>query len=93
MIGYTNVHLADVLKLPGVKAAQAFHYKRRGSTDRVLTRMAIWPSMKIDIDDLNVTLAKLREVSGTEQMPLSAALQDERLVWIYEPVTERVHRD
>jgi hypothetical protein len=34
----------------------------------------------------------LREVSGTAEMPLSPALQDQRMVWIYEPITGRVER-
>lgn len=86
---YTNVHLADVLKLPGVEAAQRFRMSdvQHRSGPYPYTYMAVY---EIDIEDLNVTLSKLREVSGTDAMPLSPALQEERMVWIYEPVTERV---
>jgi hypothetical protein len=47
---------------------------------------------EIDIDDVRTTLAELKAVSGTEKMPLSPALQDERMVWIMEPITGRVER-
>ena len=47
---------------------------------------------EIEIDDLNRTLTALRAASGTDAMPLSPALQDKRMVWIYEPITERVER-
>lgn len=86
---YTNVHLGDVLKLPGVKAAQRYRMSdvQHRPGPHPWAYMAVY---EIEIDDLDVTLSKLREVSGTEAMPLSPALRDERMVWIYEPVTERV---
>jgi hypothetical protein len=88
---YTNVHLADVLKLPGVQAAQRFCLSgiqhRAGA--HPWEYMAVY---EIETDDLLSTLAKLREVSGTAEMPLSPALQDQRMVWIYEPITGRVER-
>ena len=86
---YTNVHLGDVLKLPGVNAAQRFRMSdvQHRPGPYPYAYMAVY---EIDIDDLDVTLNRLREVGGTDAMPLSPALQDERMVWIYEPVTDRV---
>lgn len=86
---YNDVHLPDVLKLPGVQAAQRFRLSnvQLRAGQQPYSYMAVY---EIEIDDLNVTLAKLREVSGTEAMPLSPALQDQRMVWIYEPITGRV---
>lgn len=86
---YTGVHLADVLKLPGVKAAQRYRMSevQHRPGPHPWSYMAVY---EIEIDDLNETLSALRAASGTAAMPLSAALQDERMVWIYEPVSERV---
>lgn len=86
---YTNVHLADVLKLPGVTSAQRFRLSETqhhpGSSS--FEYMAIY---EIDIDDVAVTLSALRSASGTPDMPLSPAMQDKRMVWIYEPITPAV---
>jgi hypothetical protein len=86
---YTNVHLADVLKLPGVTSAQRFRISdtqlRPGSSP--FEYMAIY---EIDIDNIEVTLSALRSASGTPEMPLSPAMQDKRMVWIYEPITPPV---
>lgn len=88
---YTNVHLADVLKLPGVKAAQRLRLSetqhRPGPFE--WKYMAVY---EIDIDDISTTLSALKARSGTEEMPLSTALNPERMVWIYEPITEVVTR-
>ena len=88
---YTNVHLADVLKLPGVKAAQRLKLSdtqhRPGPFE--WTYMAVY---EIDIDDISTTLSALKARSETDEMPLSAALRPERMVWIYEPITEVVTR-
>jgi hypothetical protein len=88
---YTNVHLADVLKLPGVTAAQRYRLAdvqhRPGPFE--WSYMAVY---EIEIDDIAETLAALRAASGTERMPLSPALSPERMVWIYQPITERVER-
>lgn len=88
---YTNIHLADVLKLPGVVAAQRFRMSdtqhRPGPFE--YSYMAVY---EIEIDDIRTTLAELKAVSGTERMPLSPALEDKRMVWIMEPITGRVER-
>lgn len=86
---YTNVHLADVLKLPGVLAAQRFELNdvQLRPEEMPWKYMAVY---EIEIDDISKTFSALRSVSGTEAMPLSPALQDERMVWIYRPITERV---
>lgn len=88
---YDNVHLADVLKLPGVIAAQRFRLSdtqhRPGPFEH--RYMAVY---EIEIDDVRKTLDELRAVSGSDRMPLSPALQDERMVWIMEPITGRVER-
>ncbi len=88
---YTNVHLADVLKLPGVTAARRYRLAdtqhRPGPHEWAY--MAVY---EIEIDDISTTLTALRAASGTAAMPLSPALSPDRMVWIYEPITERVTR-
>lgn len=88
---YSNVHLADVLKLPGVVAAQRFRMSdtqhRPGPFE--YGYMAVY---EIEIDDINRTLSELKAVSGTEKMPLSSALDPQRMVWILEPITGRMER-
>ena len=88
---YTNEHLADVLKLPGVMAAQRFCLSDMQHRKEPLEwkYMAVY---EIEIDDLSKTLSALAAASGTEAMPLSPALSDERMVWIYTPITGRVER-
>ncbi|MAX74863.1 MAG: hypothetical protein CMH66_14595 [Nioella sp.] len=82
---YDKVHLADVLKLPGVTGAQRF----RLSAQQYREGPHPWQSMavyEIETDDMSKTFNALKAASGTEAMPLSDALQDARMVWIYEPV-------
>jgi hypothetical protein len=88
---YTHEHLADVLKLPGVTAAQRYMLgdvqHRKGPLE--WKYMAVY---EIEIDDISETLDALAAASGTEAMPLSPALSSERMVWIYRPITDRVVR-
>ena len=82
---YDEVHLTDVLKLPGVTGAQRFRLSDRQYREgpHPWRSMAVY---EIEIDDIADTFDALRAASGTEAMPLSDALEDERMVWIYEPV-------
>ncbi|MDP2731609.1 MAG: hypothetical protein Q8O63_00630 [Hoeflea sp.] len=88
---YTNEHLDDVLKLPGMVAAQRFCLNdvqhRKGPLE--WKYMAVY---EIEIDDISETLGALAAASGTDAMKLSPALSDQRMVWIYKPITGRVER-
>lgn len=86
---YDTVHLADVLELPGVKAAQRFRLSEIQHREGQMPwgYMAVY---EIETDDLGQTLSALRRASGTDAMPLSPALEDDRMVWIYRPITGRV---
>lgn len=85
---YDNVHVADVLRIPGVTAAQRYRLSdtqfREGNHQ--WGYMAVY---EIEGDDLSGTLNALRAASGTDAMPLSDALKDERMVWVYEPIQDR----
>lgn len=86
---YTNVHLADVLKLPGVVAAQRFVLSetQHRAPPFDWKYLAVY---EIDIEDVQTTLTALKAASGTDAMPLSPALSPERMVWIFRPITGRV---
>ncbi len=87
-VWYDETHIADVLKLPGVIGAQRLRLSARQYRERPHP----WQSMavnEIETDDIDEAFAALKSVSGTEAMPLSDALQDERMVWIYKPVADR----
>jgi hypothetical protein len=86
---YTNVHLGDVLKVPGIVAAQRFKLSdvQRGEPPFPWHYLALY---EIDTDDLNHTLAVLKEHSGTSAMVISDALAPERLAWFFQPITPRV---
>jgi len=66
---YTNEHLDDVLKLPGMVAAQRFCLNdvqhRKGLLE--WKYMAIY---EIEIDDISETLGALAAASGTESILL-----------------------
>lgn len=86
---YTNEHLTDVFKLPGIVAAQRYKLSdvqlRQGPLD--WKYMAVY---EIDIEDVSVTLNALAAASGTDAMKLSPAVSPERMVWIYQPITDRI---
>jgi hypothetical protein len=86
---YTNVHLGDVLQVPGIIAAQRFKLSdvQRGEPPFPWRYLALYD---VDTDDLNHTLAVLKERSGTSAMVISDALAPERLAWFFEPITPRV---
>jgi hypothetical protein len=88
---YTNVHLPDVLKLPGIHAAQRFTLNdvQRAAGPFEWKYMAVY---EIEIDDISTTLNAMTAAIGTEAMQMSPALSPERMVWIYKPITERIER-
>lgn len=85
---YDNVHVADVLRIPGVTAAQRYRLSdtqfREG--DHQWGYMAVY---EIEAEDVSQTFEALKAASGTDEMPLSEALKDERMVWVYEPIRGR----
>ena len=85
---YTNRHIADVLTIPGVVAAQRFKLsdKQRMAAPHPWQYLAIY---EIETDDLDTVITALRERSGGETMPLTPALAAERISWFFHPITER----
>jgi hypothetical protein len=86
---YTNRHIPDVLKLPGVVAAQRFKLseQQRREPPYPWQYLAIYEA---DTDDLSVTIEALKERSGTSVMPKSDAMAEQRVAWFFSPITERM---
>ena len=89
---YSGVHLADVLKVPGIVAAQRFKLSdvQRDKPPLPYRYLALY---EIETDDLNRTLAVLRERAGTSAMVISDAVAPERAGWFFQPITPRVEAD
>jgi hypothetical protein len=85
---YTNRHLDDVLKIPGIVAAQRFALSpvQRMSPPLPWTYFAIY---EIETDDLAATVDALTSRSGTALMPISDAMQAQRQAFVVQPITER----
>jgi hypothetical protein len=87
---YDDVHIADLLKIPGIVSAQRF---RLSDTQRTRPPYP-WKYLalyEIETDDLNKITAALKERAGTPLMPLTDALAPERVGWYFDtlgpPVT------
>ena len=85
---YTNIHIPDVLKLPGAVAAQRFRlaHVQRYDTASPYAYLALYEVRSDLVEDF---VATLRERSGTEVMPVSDALGDAKFSFIFEPMTPR----
>lgn len=72
---YDDEHLDDVLKVPGFVAAQRFRLV--GDNQLPGPYLALY---EVETDDPAGITAKLQALANTEAMPLSAALDMEKLV-------------
>ena len=86
---YTNQHIPDVLAIPGLVAAQRFTLSadQRAAPPLPYKYLALY---EIETDDLKGLLATLNERAGTSAMVISDAIDQQRLAWIYTPITERI---
>ena len=86
---YTNRHIPDVLAIPGVVAAQRFTLSadQRATPPLPYKYLALY---EMETDDLKGLLAMLNERAGTSAMVISDAIDQQRLAWIYSPITDRV---
>ncbi|MBJ7483119.1 MULTISPECIES: hypothetical protein [unclassified Brevundimonas] len=79
---YDTVHMPDVARMPGVVSARRFNIERIKTKD---WEPPAWRSMAIyelETDDPEITLAAIREASGTEIMPLSDAMTKDGMLTI-----------
>jgi hypothetical protein len=82
---YNKQHLADVLKVPGFVSAQRFKLAsdQRAKTASPFKYVALYD---IDTNDIAGSLAELGARAGTERMPISGAMADEKFTYVYEPI-------
>jgi len=84
---YTREHLPDVLRVPGIVAAQRL---RRTDTQRDAGPYP-WKYLAIyecETDDVQQVIDGLKARSGTSEMPISSALAESRYVCFFEPIVE-----
>jgi len=88
---YTNQHLHDVVKAPGIVAAQRFVLDdtQRYKGPYAFKYLAIY---EIESDDVQPVIDYIGEVIGTDAMPVSTAMADEPRVRgaYFRPISERV---
>mgnify|MGYP001183584620 CR=1 FL=1 len=81
---YTNVHLPDVLAIPGVVSAERFklaHAQR--IAEQPYGYLAIY---EVETDDLKSVTAEIGKRAGTPAMVLSDAMAPEKLAAIFAPI-------
>lgn len=86
---YSDRHLPDVLRVPGIVGAQRF---RRTQVQRDLAPQP-WQYLAVyhcDADDVQKVVDGLRSRSGTPEMPISGALAESRYVCFFEPITDLI---
>ncbi|MGE6743570.1 hypothetical protein ACQKGC_25160 [Allorhizobium pseudoryzae] len=85
---YDDQHLNDVLKIPGVVAAQRFalSYKQRLDPPFPWKYAAIY---EIETDNLDDVITPLKEWIGTDRMPRSDAMEPHREAYFFHPITTR----
>lgn len=84
---YTNVHLPDVLNIPGVVGAQRFRRSEIQRDDGPFP----WGYLAIyecDTDDVRSVIRELKARGGTELMRMTDSLAKERFVCFFGPITD-----
>jgi hypothetical protein len=85
---FTDVHLWDALKIPGIIAAQRFKLSdvQRNPPPYPWGYLALY---EVETDDLNQTVTALKERAGTSAMVISDALAG-GIGWFFQPITPKV---
>ncbi|MGE0501660.1 MAG: hypothetical protein AB7I79_08320 [Rhizobiaceae bacterium] len=90
---YTNQHLHDVVKAPGIVAAQRFVLddEQRYNAPYPFKYLAIY---EIESDSVQPVIDYIDKVAGTDAMPMSPAMSAEPRVRgaYFRPISERVTR-
>ena len=87
---YSQQHIRDVAGLPGFTAAQRFKIAGPGldGSESPYQYAAIY---EIETEDLAATLLLLGEKTGTDAVPMSEAIDTEKIFVVpMAPITERV---
>ncbi len=87
---YTNVHLADVLKVEGVVSAQRMRCTevQRHPGPQAWKYMAVYDC---EAESVQHVIDGMRARAGTPQMPISSAMAAPVLACFFEPITGVVH--
>ena len=81
---YTNVHLPDVLAIPGIISAERFRLApAQRNPDQPYHYLAIY---EIETDDLAFITSEIGRRAGTDAMVISDAMAAEKLAAIYVPL-------
>lgn len=83
---YDNIHLADVLKIPGIVSGTRFRLGDVQRTDAPAKYryVAIY---QLDTHDVTSVIAELKRRAGTDLMPLSDAMQQGREGYFFEQIS------
>jgi hypothetical protein len=86
---YEGQHFPDVLKVPGFVSAQRFGLadEQRSEDARAWKYLALYD---IETDDIGGVLAELSRRLGTAQMPATDAMHEQRMPFIFVPLTPLV---
>jgi hypothetical protein len=84
---YTNRHIVDVLKIPGVLSARRFRLTslQRRDPPYPFRYLTIY---EISDGDLKEVLAVLQQQSGTIAMPVSETFDPKHIALVFEPITD-----
>lgn len=81
---YTNVHLPDVLAIPGIVAAERFRLApAQRSPAQPFKYLAIY---EVETDDLPWVAAEIGRRAGTPAMVISDAMAAEKIAAIFTPL-------
>ncbi len=88
---YTQQHLHDVLRVPGIVSAQRFvrTEQQRGSGPQPWRYMALY---ECEATDPDFVTAGIQARYGTSEMPMSEALAEVRYACYFEPITGIVRK-
>ncbi|WP_439816374.1 hypothetical protein [Zavarzinia sp. CC-PAN008] len=85
---YTNTHIVDLLKVPGVKTAQRF--KLMGDFTQNCPQQYI-AQYGVETDDLPAMMAEIQKRLGTDAMPMTEAFDMGSAAFLVaEAVTEKL---
>jgi hypothetical protein len=88
---YTNTHIMDLLKCPGVVSAQRFKAVEAHSPNAAQRYVAQY---EVDTDDLDATMAEIQSRIGGPKMPMTDAFDSASAVFlVVAPVTEKIAAD
>jgi len=85
---YTNTHLHDLVKIPGIKSAQRFKIAPQSAKGATHQYLALY---EIETDDLDSVQNAILKASGTSAMVISPAMDQKSAdAQYFEEITQKV---